>query len=283
MAKEPTWPAPVPSFPEVSGVDCEDCDGCVLSPDGHAYVFDGYDDALVKSLDLETEMYGGIQPFHAHVCIATGVDDWAHTIEDVARTPAKVIAGALDTRKTDLEPLDRIVLSNTSATPPDTSHMHITILSSHWARIRCLPSQADALASYIIDPTAVGDLEIERLPYSAVVLICSHSRRDARCGKTAPLLRDAFEEVLRDRELYYDADEGGEEGKVRVEMCSHIGGHKFAGNVLIYRTRTDHPPNPSRESVWCGRVMPKHVPLLVDHTIIAGKVLRPLVRGGMRW
>lgn len=51
---------------------------------------------------------------------------------------------------------------------------------------------------------------------------------------------------------------------------SHIGGHKFAGNVIVY-------PG----GIWYGRVQPCHVPAIIDETCVKGEVLQPLLRGSI--
>jgi (2Fe-2S) ferredoxin len=64
---------------------------------------------------------------------------------------------------------------------------------------------------------------------------------------------------------------------------SHIGGHKWAGNVIIYL-----PPgytNGSEDSVlagrgiWYGRVEPRHVEGIIKETILGDKVIKDLFRG----
>ncbi|KAL5508216.1 hypothetical protein ACEPAH_5835 [Sanghuangporus vaninii] len=61
--------------------------------------------------------------------------------------------------------------------------------------------------------------------------------------------------------------------KALILKNSHIGGHKFAGNVIIYF--------PQGSSVWYGRVTPHEVHAIVHHTILGGKVLPQLLRGGL--
>jgi hypothetical protein len=53
-----------------------------------------------------------------------------------------------------------------------------------------------------------------------VFLVCCHSSRDARCGYLGPLL----------------AEKLGEMGE-QVYISSHIGGHQYAGNVIVYGTK----------------------------------------------
>jgi len=67
----------------------------------------------------------------------------------------------------------------------------------------------------------------------------------------------------------------GLDGKVAVSACSHVGGHKYAGNVIIFSSDakgevTGH---------WYGYVVPDDVPdLLVKH-IGQGEIVDRLWRG----
>ncbi|SCV67976.1 BQ2448_97 [Microbotryum intermedium] len=141
------------------------------------------------------------------------------------------------------------------------------------------------------------------LPYRALVLICSHKRRDKRCHIAAPLLINQFYHHLSEHGL--EMDERGDglgssderpleawlleereskmeealkgvrigEGTVGVFKCSHIGGHRYAGNVIIYL--------PNGTSIWYGRVTPRDVGAIVQTTLIEGKVIPELLRGGL--
>lgn len=142
------------------------------------------------------------------------------------------------------------------------------------------------------------------LPYSCVILLCSHKKRDNRCGISAPKLEHA---LIRSLEHHgWDADtqiespsytygspledlaltaEAREEiiktqlkesaisKRALIVKVSHIGGHKYAGNCIIY--------TPQGAGVWYGRVTPHDVESIVENTIIGGLVLPPLLRGGL--
>lgn len=64
--------------------------------------------------------------------------------------------------------------------------------------------------------------------------MCSQKTRDARCGQSAPLLRKEFERILRPLGLYRDLHDE-RPGGVGIYFISHVGGHKFSANVMIYR------------------------------------------------
>ena len=73
----------------------------------------------------------------------------------------------------------------------------------------------------------------------------------------------------------------------RVGLISHIGGHKFAGNLILYvppRTKTvnGQPHALAGCGIWYGRVEPKHVEGIIQETILGGKIIEDLFRGGIR-
>jgi len=144
------------------------------------------------------------------------------------------------------------------------------------------------------------------LPYHCVVLICSHKRRNVRCHIAAPKLEDALITSLEsigweahtqlddpdtlgpalettpgspeERDTAFvarlkDVDNEYDNKRVLIVRVSHTGGHKYAGNMIICF--------PQGASVWYGRMTPHEVPEVVRHTIIGGKILPSLLRGGM--
>ncbi|KAK3939562.1 Sucrase/ferredoxin-like-domain-containing protein [Diplogelasinospora grovesii] len=135
-----------------------------------------------------------------------------------------------------------------------------------------------------------------------LVLICGHRGRDQRCGIYGPLLRDEFGvrlpemgvQILSGPVPVEDASrpaiEGGagEAGKTaRIGLISHIGGHKFAGNVIIYlpphiKTAEGERHPLAGHGIWYGRVEPKHVEGIVKETVLKGNVIAELFRGGIK-
>lgn len=142
-----------------------------------------------------------------------------------------------------------------------------------------------------------------------IVLICGHSGRDMRCGVIGPVLRAEFEkalprsgvEVRTGPVVVNDAAEGdvralqapsepkGDSPRrtARVGLISHIGGHKFAGNVIVYippamKTDSGEPHPLAGSGIWYGRVEPRHVEGVVNETILKGRVIADLFRGGIK-
>lgn len=134
-----------------------------------------------------------------------------------------------------------------------------------------------------------------------LVLICGHGGRDQRCGIYGPLLQTEFEEKLPAAGVEVlsgpieaevpdvaalPGEGSGRLSSARVGLISHIGGHKFAGNVIIYippglKTEKGDMHPLAGYGIWYGRVEPKHVEGIVAETILDGKVITPLFRGGI--
>lgn len=157
-------------------------------------------------------------------------------------------------------------------------------------------------------------LTLESCPHSAVILMCSQRTRDARCGQSAPLLRKELERHLRPLGLYRDLHDE-RPGGVGIYFISHVGGHKYSANVMVYRRPNafgkDDEPLPAgvdeavaakgeeedgekkekeeaegdvgaAQCIWLARVRPEDCENLVRYTVLKGKVVKPerQLRGG---
>lgn len=135
----------------------------------------------------------------------------------------------------------------------------------------------------------VGSRKIDEI----LVLICGHGGRDVRCGTLGPILKDEFEKKLQRQNVallteppvaeaaVVGNDVEGYTPTARVGLISHIGGHKWAGNVIIYIPPAFKSNDLAGMGIWYGRVAPQHVEGIVEKTIMEGKVIKELFRGGI--
>ncbi|XP_062220174.1 uncharacterized protein LOC133919704 [Phragmites australis] len=100
------------------------------------------------------------------------------------------------------------------------------------------------------------------------VFVCSHGSRDKRCGVCGPALIKRFKEEINGLSL---------DGQVSVSACSHVGGHKYAGNVIIFSSDA----NGEVTGHWYGYVVPDDVPVLLHKHIRQGEIVNHLWRGQM--
>jgi (2Fe-2S) ferredoxin len=130
--------------------------------------------------------------------------------------------------------------------------------------IRYLGLREEDLPALVSDHL-IGDRPSPRIPYRSLsdryVFVCVHGRRDERCGRCGPPLVARFQGELVRRGL---AEE------VLVRRTSHLGGHAYAGNVIVY---------PGGD--WYGYVTPDDVPRLIDQHLVRGELVAALWRGRM--
>lgn len=204
-----------------------------------------------------------------------------------------------------------------NVTPSNVPELISHIVNS--APTNTTPLEHDDPTSTLISPPQTPlpsdlQLKVSECPHNYLVLLCSQKTRDARCGQSAPLLRREFERHLRPLGLYRDLHDE-RPGGVGLYFVSHVGGHKFAANCLIYRrvgaAGVQAPPkkeeakvvangetngeangesNGKEESekqavkgeireaaqcIWLARVRPEDCENIVRYTILQGKVVKP--------
>ncbi|CAK0734722.1 hypothetical protein CVIRNUC_000472 [Coccomyxa viridis] len=142
------------------------------------------------------------------------------------------------------------------------------------------------ITSLVAEP-GEGDLDFKPPPLNKSVqslarstppvslFVCTHGSRDCRCGTIGATLVERLDSIVAERGL---------QGSVGVFRCSHIGGHKYAGNVLVYG-----PASPC-DGDWYGGVTADCAEAFLDalmaadvggHGGVGSAPLRPLWRGRM--
>ncbi|KAH9578045.1 Thioredoxin-like ferredoxin [Trypanosoma melophagium] len=82
------------------------------------------------------------------------------------------------------------------------------------------------------------------------VFVCSHRSRDNRCGYCGAILVDLLRQSIKTKK--------GDDESIHVYPCSHVGGHMYAGNVLVYT---------KKGGVCFGCFTPADVDTLVDFLV----------------
>ena len=125
----------------------------------------------------------------------------------------------------------------------------------------------DKVVDFIMEKNKV--LEGEVIPQSHIIMVCAHMKRDKRCGVAGPILIEEFQKQLGQSDL---------KEKILLLPVSHIGGHKFAGNIIIYRKVKE---GNAFEADWYGRVKSCHVEAIIRDCIKQDLVIQDLFRGRM--
>ncbi|PWN30255.1 hypothetical protein BDZ90DRAFT_257342 [Jaminaea rosea] len=127
--------------------------------------------------------------------------------------------------------------------------------------LRTLPSSPGRLAAAVESALETAPLPSARygpkngVAEEAHIYICTHGSRDCRCGVVGGELLLSLQAAVRKHQLTtLQASSPGSPPPKRVKVypISHIGGHKFAGNALVYP-----------HGDWYGNLRPSDSPLLL--------------------
>ncbi|KAG0272637.1 hypothetical protein BGZ96_005246, partial [Linnemannia gamsii] len=285
-------------------VGLSDCSACQSPCDDKDHLH--YPSYL--KIDQTMPLLHSLKPYERHVLISTGMEDWDIDIDGDTSSLAFYPQSAIDKGQRRLrdddngKSVNRIVLTNSSrkADTWDGPGWQVVVLPDHIVVNNVTPEQCDDFFEAFLEPpfealdqsaavassqekgqaaqlTQVTPLSrdikagktkftVHRWQAKAAIMICSHKKRDKRCGVTAAIQKIEFSRILLSKDLLGDAA-----GDVEIWLVSHIGGHKFAGNVIVHRGGV---------SVWYGRVEPCHSQAIVETTVERGEIIRELYRGG---
>ncbi len=198
---------------------------------------------------------GTVKLYGRHLFVCTGAADWpAHIEEDGGFSQA--LNQAIQTQTL------AVPVKLTACDAPSLGPGVDLLVFPDGIRYLGL-SEADFPA--LIDDHLLANRISRRLRWEPApglfIFVCTHAARDARCGECGPPLLQSLAEELSGRGL---------EAAVHLHRSSHVGGHKYAGNVLIY------PPGD-----WYGYVTAADAPRLVQGALLGSHILADLWRGRM--
>lgn len=230
-------------------------------------------------IDHETPLYNSSKPPKIHFVVPTSQKDWSH---DACSENKNSVEYKIDqwcnSHESEYKKLGENVRISCAVSSLPKDIMDIQVMKGVKNDVLVLPHFVwiDNLTSDKVDETLsrlVPEFltkKTEELPLEsmglrlakeqAYVFICSHMRRDKRCGIMAPYLKKSMDKQLQRWRLYRDNSDFSPNG-VRVVFVNHVGGHKFSANMQIYLKT----PN---SLIWLGRVTPRNVPYIVNELII---------------
>lgn len=314
--------------PDIDGEDClRDCDSCTVH--------------LPRSfkIDEDDRLFGEIKGWSRHLVVATGKTDWVRDVADekgsvmeaVEKHGGEVEGGRLMLSASNMEVPDhhdqgpygserpttvllmpafqfvdgvtpndvpQLIQSVVNIAPTNTSRLNDTTTTSSDS-----PNGTSMQTTTSTPPTVPAGLTLRNCPHKYVILMCSQATRDARCGQSAPLLRKELERHLRPLGLYRDLSDS-RPGGCGIYFISHVGGHKYSANVMVYRRAEPRrtvaelmeggngnangvvggkgDEGEAAQCIWLARVRPEDCENIVRFTVLQGKVVKPerQLRGG---
>ncbi|KAK5574414.1 hypothetical protein RB653_009689 [Dictyostelium firmibasis] len=205
-----------------------------------------------------------ISTYHRHYFLCTGIpsEEW----------PAKLYSATplLESfqqvmKKYENNPRKNQVVNGSDIPPANKDTLDVIIFPEMVKLVGLTPDTMEKALQYFQDNDTIdlsnfpSEIQVEQLN-GKYIFICTHKQKDQRCGYCGPILVDQLRDQINQRGL---------EKEIQVFGTSHVGGHKYAGNVLVF------PPGN-----WYGYVTPDDVSSIIDSTI-SGEVIQKLHRGTM--
>ncbi|PPS06637.1 hypothetical protein GOBAR_AA14008 [Gossypium barbadense] len=252
------------------------------------------------------EMYssnlaGTVNPYDRHLFLRhRSYTDWASRVEEDSLP--KLFSSTLKSRKNDI-PVKTLL----TVIEGEQSDGDVLIFPEMIKYKGLTEGDVDGFVEDVLvngKPWASG---VQETFTGSYVFVCAHGNRDKRCGVCGPILIEKLNEEIALRGL---------KDQVFVNACSHIGGHKYAGNLIIFSPDSkgkitghsrfqgkNYGPLVISTSLshhaslyWMdfdvidyfasnncryGYVTPEDVPELLDQHIANGKIIERLWRGQM--
>lgn len=209
---------------------------------------------------------GTVKLYERHIFVCSGVAEWPERVEaggGLVQAMAEAVApfGEQMALKVKLTVCDEPSLVRPGSGGNGGSGGDLLVFPDG---IRYLGvRESDVLR--IVQEHLVGNRISDRIPHEKLagqqVFVCVHGARDKRCGDCGPPLAERFQVELARRGLSQE---------VAVRKTSHLGGHRYAGNVVVY---------PGGD--WYGYVTPDDVPRIVERHLEGGGLVTSLWRGRM--
>ncbi|KAJ3216147.1 hypothetical protein HDU67_009874 [Dinochytrium kinnereticum] len=188
---------------------------------------------------------GSVGTHQQHVVVASGHHKWPKSIIDdpfVARVVGSV------SRVPDV----KFTCSDNSIGEATNDEKRDVFLYPDMIRFKGVTADdakavADVVKASRTNPavaTLMSPLDTETTKDQVHILVCTHGEVDQRCGKCG---QEVFLKILS------EIDRRGLNGKVKVQRSSHVGGHAFAANAIVYPM-----------SDWYGMLNENDVSLLLD-------------------
>ncbi|USP80615.1 uncharacterized protein yc1106_07889 [Curvularia clavata] len=249
-------------------------------------------------IDRKTPLLNTMASYSEQVVFCTGKEDWTSNIEQEEGETGdfvKGLKGVIGKGAPGFDPFTNVLITASSLPKSETPNTTTALLFPSFKRIPSIPhtsaSFSDFATAYLKarnlhpmhdglspaqkasltrDETRAAELPKAQDITKPTILICGHGGRDQRCGILGPMLQSAFRKELERKSI--DADVG---------LISHIGGHKYAGNVIMYIPPAMASNELKGAGVWYGRVGPEQVEGVVEETLVRGRVITELLRGGV--
>ncbi|KAA3648625.1 MAG: hypothetical protein DWQ07_00050 [Chloroflexi bacterium] len=162
---------------------------------------------------------------------------WGYDAIDESLIPDEVKKHLLMAMK-ELDPAMTLIIKQSAATPSNRKNFYVAVANENPKLYKVPLGNYEALLDLDLVAMAKGDAYYERFRTDeSIWLTCTNGMRDQCCSRVGGAVYNAFKETVGDA----------------AWQCSHVGGHRFSGNVV-------HFPS----GVFYGRIEPEDVSHLIS-------------------
>ncbi|KAE8858759.1 hypothetical protein PTNB73_08239 [Pyrenophora teres f. teres] len=249
-------------------------------------------------IDRKTPLLNTMATYSEQVVFCTGKEDWVSNIEQEEGETGDFVKGlksVIGKGSPAFDPFTNVLITASSLPKSEQPGATTALLFPSFKRIPNIPHKPEAFSNFataylkatslhpmhnglsteqkaalLRDETKSSELPRAEDITKPTILICGHGGRDQRCGILGPLLQSSFCREFQRRGI-----------EANVGLISHIGGHKYAGNVIMYLPPSMQGNALRGSGIWYGRVGPENVEGVVEETLVGGRVITELLRGGV--
>lgn len=245
-----------------------------------------YPSSLKLNEGADDDLWGSTKPYGLHIVIPTNKSDWPHDAVSGSGPFARNVESWAASSLVPLGDLNKVKVTVCSLSSfkleTDAEFMEgrrgdlLLLPFFVWVKNIGADEVKQTLNEVVPKLVEFRDEQLTKLPEmknlifpavsveidqsSAYVFLCSHRTRDKKCGVTAPIIKKEMDLYLRELGLHRDFDDS-RTGGVKVAYVNHIGGHKYAANVIIYLRK-------SGKNIWLARCKPNNVIPIIDECIV---------------
>ncbi|KAJ3175975.1 hypothetical protein HDU87_005640 [Geranomyces variabilis] len=154
--------------------------------------------------------------YKKHVLVATGTTHWDKKVEESDPYFAR-LSEVL--KKHDI----RTIACDAPNAATDPSARSLLVLPDNIEFPSVSPPDFASLATQLTSARSV--LKSSPATHKTHILVCVHGARDCRCGDIGRPLYEALKAEVQRKGL---------ESRIQIRAVSHVGGHKLAGNAIVY-------------------------------------------------
>ncbi|KAK3256388.1 hypothetical protein CYMTET_34475 [Cymbomonas tetramitiformis] len=215
--------------------------------------------------------------FHIFVCSQDAPQDWPQKVEKV-EGPSTYLKRAIELHKGCIAGDVKVQLCTPTCAGDQPGDVLVfpSMLRYRGGALSAAACEMIVKDSLVEKRAGVGvvDSAVEEEPPVVVevlegchTFVCCHTARDARCGVCGPALIDAFKDAVEVNSF---------PACVSVRGCSHIGGHKYAGTLILF---SETSKGAKVEGNWYGYVRPEDASTILEAHLAREEVVAKLWRG----